>query len=309
MLVPPNCLAGKMTYIILTVLVLSATNSAMCWDFLTFTTLITQAVVDKAFSQRVGPLWPNGSYLNKARTPCGYGLLERFLAGFTMPQTISSQGSYSLEPINTSNAGYKINSGQDSVCFLLENRQLTGWDQYLKGHGMLVFRADTTNMDVWYDNTINCDPSHDYYVLVRANCQYDTTGTWFDSAYDPFPGTGNVTSINNDSIEPNLRSWSGKNCPFVISGIKEDNGVISFNVDPATTAVAAVKASSLSLSAVRSGNVLTVTTSDSASPVSLYRADGVLLNRVKVVGSADFTLPFHGLFIVNQGNVSRKIMF
>ncbi|MCH4156569.1 MAG: M6 family metalloprotease domain-containing protein [Muribaculaceae bacterium] len=251
----------------------------------------------------------NGSYLNKARTPCGYGLLERFLAGFTMPQTISSQGSYSLEPINTSNAGYKINSGQDSVCFLLENRQLTGWDQYLKGHGMLVFRADTTNMDVWYDNTINCDPSHDYYVLVRANCQYDTTGTWLDSAYDPFPGTGNVTSINNDSIEPNLRSWSGKNCPFVISGIKEDNGVISFNVDPATTAVAAVKASSLSLSAVRSGNVLTVTTSDSASPVSLYRADGVLLNRVKVVGSADFTLPFHGLFIVNQGNVSRKIMF
>jgi hypothetical protein len=85
--------------------------------------------------------------------------------------------------------------------------------------------------------------------------------------------------------------------------------VIKFTVVNAPSAVTAVKASSSSLTAVRSGNVLTVTTSDSSLPVSLYRADGVLLNRVNVVGSAGFTLPSHGLFIVNQGNVSRKIMF
>jgi immune inhibitor A len=250
-----------------------------------------------------------GSYSNLSRTPCGYGLYERYAAGFDVPQLISSTGSYSMQPINISNAGYRLNSGQDSVFFLIENRQQTGWDKYLRGHGMLVFRVDSTDVNVWEENTLNCDPSHNYYEMLRGICQYDTTGTWFDSAYDPFPGTGNVTSIKNDSIKPSLRSWSGVNCPFELSGITENNGVISFNVDLATTAVTAVKASSSSLSAVCSGNVVTVTTSDSSLPVSLYRADGVLLNRVKVVGSASFTLPSHGLFIVNQGNISRKIMF
>jgi immune inhibitor A len=253
-------------------------------------------------------LMASGSYLNKSRTPCGYGLYERYAVGFTVPQRISSACACSLQPINVSNAGLRLDSPNDSVFFLMENRQLTGWDEYLPGHGMLVFRVDSTSVLNWWFNQINIDPSYNYYLLLRADCQFDAKGNFFDSGYDPFPGTGKFTELNNTST-PNLRTLSGVDSPLGFSGITENNGVISFNVVSSSTAVTDVKASPSSLSAVRSGNAVTVTTSDSASPVSLYRADGVLLNRVKVAGSASFTLPSHGLFIVNQGLVSRKILF
>ncbi|MCH4156571.1 MAG: M6 family metalloprotease domain-containing protein [Muribaculaceae bacterium] len=249
-----------------------------------------------------------GGYLDNGFTPAGYGLYERYTAGFTTPQLISTAGSYSLDPINISNTGYRINSPQDNVYFLLENRQQTGWDKFLPGHGLLVFRVDSTDVSVWEGNTVNVNPAYNYYELLRADCQYYSDGYFRDSSYDPFPGTGNVTQLNN-ATTPNLRTHSGLDCPLVLSGITESNGVITFSVDNAPSAVAAVKASSSSLSALRSGNVITVTTSDSAQPVSLYRADGILLNRANVVGSASFTLPSHGLFIVNQGNASQKIMY
>jgi immune inhibitor A len=250
----------------------------------------------------------SGSYLNLARTPVGYGMYERYAAGFAVPQRIASKGSYSLQPINVSNVGLRLNSPQDSVFFLIENRQQTGWDSLAPGHGMLVFRVDSTDVDTWVANQVNAAPAHNHYVLLRADCQYDAKGNFFDSGCDPFPGGSNITKLNNVTT-PNLRTWSGLDNLLALSGIAENNGVITFNVDDATTAVTAVKASPSSFTAVRSGNLLTVTSSDSSLPVSLYRADGVLLNRVKVVGSADFILPSHGLFIVNQGNVSQKIMY
>jgi immune inhibitor A len=251
----------------------------------------------------------DGLDFNFSRNPVGYGLYERYTSGFTTPQVISATGSYSLDPINLSNTGYRINSPEANVYFLLENRQQTGWDEYLSGHGLLVFRVDSTDASVWENNIVNVNPAHNYYELQRANCQYDSSGIFYDSGYDPFPGTGNVTSLSNNAKSPSLRTWSGIDNPFVLSNITESNGVITFSVNNAPSAVTAVKASSSSLIAVRSGNVITVTTSDSAQPVSLYRADGVLLNRVNVVGSASFTLPSHGLFIVSQGNVSHKILF
>jgi immune inhibitor A len=242
------------------------------------------------------------------RVPAALGSYDRYSLGFASPQVISSVGEYSLNPITTSNECYRINSGQDSVYFLLENRQLAGWDTFVPGHGLLIFRVDSTDVQVWVDNTVNCDPSHNYFELLRASKTYNSENSVVSSKSDPFPGSAGITAINNSTI-PNLRTWSGLDCPFGLSNITESNGVITFTVVNAPSAVTAVKASPSSFTAVRCGNVITVTTSDSALPISLYRADGVLLNRVKVVGSADFILPSHGLFIVNQGNVSQKIMY
>jgi immune inhibitor A len=252
-------------------------------------------------------LMSGGDHQHFDRVPVALGSYERYALGFTSPKLISSKGACTLNPISTSNECYRINSQQDSVYFLLENRQKTGWDAYAPGHGLLAFRVDSTDVNLWEDNSLNCDPAHNHFVLLRVSKTYYNNR--IEAAQtDPFPGSNGATSITN-STTPNLRTWSGLDSKLGLSGIAENNGVITFNVDELTTAVTAVKASPSSFTAVRSGNVLTVATSDSSLPVSLYRADGVLLNSIKVVGSADFTLPFHGLFIVNQGNVSQKVMY
>ncbi|MGN1245097.1 MAG: M6 family metalloprotease domain-containing protein [Muribaculaceae bacterium] len=169
-----------------------------------------------------------GSYNNKGRTPVGYSALERMQAGFSLPTLISEVGDYSLNPIADAGECYRIESAVKNEFFLFENRRRTAkWDKYLPGDGMLVFRVDSTSTYPWSSNTINSNPSHNYYELVRAN---PTPG--YDSDGDPFPGRGNVTLLTNTTSPANLLSWSGKPTPFTLSNISEDaDGIVSFKVE------------------------------------------------------------------------------
>ncbi|MBQ3769719.1 MAG: M6 family metalloprotease domain-containing protein, partial [Prevotella sp.] len=81
-----------------------------------------------------------GCYLNNSRTPCGYSLFERYMVGFATPAVIDAEGSYTLNPVHESNTGFRINTPVKKEFFMVENRQKKRWDQYLPGHGMLVFR-------------------------------------------------------------------------------------------------------------------------------------------------------------------------
>ena len=166
-----------------------------------------------------------GCYLNNSRTPCGYSLFERYMVGFATPAVIDAEGSYTLNPVHESNAGFRINTPVKKEFFMLENRQKKRWDQYLPGHGMLVFRVDSTNTNVWNQNTINCNPKHNYYELVRAR------GIFGSGSYDPFPGTGKVTTLNNSTTPANLLTWAGKETQWGLNNIKETSGVITFNIE------------------------------------------------------------------------------
>ena len=93
---------------------------------------------------------------------------------------------------------------------------------------MMVYRVDSTSTSPWRNNTINCNPSHNYYEVVRAR---PNTTDMTSSAGDPFPGSGKVTKLTNSTTPANLLSWSGKKTPLVLSGITLDaDGVIHFNV-------------------------------------------------------------------------------
>lgn len=168
----------------------------------------------------------SGPYLNNSRTPCGYSLFERYQAGFATPQLITEGGDYTLDDIDKVNTGYRINTAVDKEFFLLENRQQGKWNAYLPGHGMLVFRVDSTDTSVWTSNDINCNPSHNYYELLRVNPRINGSSP-IDSGSDPMPGTSNVTELGNNTT-PNLRSWTGMLTGISLSNIKETNGVITF---------------------------------------------------------------------------------
>ena len=142
-------------------------------------------------------LMSNGCYFNMSRTPVGYSLYERYAIGFATPVTIDKEGSYSMENIGTSNTGYRINSQVNNEYFMLENRQpsLFKWDAYLPGSGMLVFRVDRTNNSVWNYNTVNNNPSHPYYELLRADGTAHYYEGYLASVYDTYPGKANVTEL------------------------------------------------------------------------------------------------------------------
>ncbi|MDY6249445.1 MAG: M6 family metalloprotease domain-containing protein [Prevotella sp.] len=170
-------------------------------------------------------LMAGGGYLNNSRTPAGYSLFERYMAGWATPQVIEEEGEYSLERVNESNTGFRINTPVNKEFFILENRQNTRWDTYLPGHGLLVFRVDSTNTSVWSQNNVNDNPAHNYYVLVRAR------GNNGSAAADPYPGTGRVTTLNNVTTPANLKTWAGKETKFGLINITERNGVISFGIE------------------------------------------------------------------------------
>lgn len=174
----------------------------------------------------------SGCYCNYGRTPTGYSLYERYALGFVSPAVVDSAGTYSMRSLEDYNEGYRINSAVDDEYFLLENRRKSGWNAYTAGSGMLVWRVDSTNASVWEGNTVNCNPDHNYYELVRANPN-STSSAGSDS--DPFPGTNNVTSLTNET-SPSIASWTGKETPFIISNISESSDdVITITVEAAVT--------------------------------------------------------------------------
>ena len=170
-----------------------------------------------------------GADLNYGRTPCGFSLFERYALGFATPQVIDAAGSYSLEALHSSNTGYRLNTQVNKEFFLIENRQKTKWDAALPGHGMLIFRVDSTSNAVWNYNTVNNNSNHPYYELLRAGgVRSNSNSISAGTASDPFPGTRNVTAINNET-SPNLKTWSGKLSNLAFRNIRESGGVITFD--------------------------------------------------------------------------------
>lgn len=168
-----------------------------------------------------------GSGNNFGRNPVGYSLYERYALGFAQPKMISSEGDFSIEPLDESNTGYRMNTDRAREYFLFENRQAGKWDTNLPGHGMLVVHVDSTNSRIWDYNEVNSRPDHMCYDLFRANYRGR------DSDSDPFPGSSDVTTITNFT-SPNLMSWNKSLSEYIINNITEVDGIINFTVAPDT---------------------------------------------------------------------------
>lgn len=82
-----------------------------------------------------------GSRNDGGRTPPSLTAMERMMAGWLTPTTLTRSGDYELNPIQQ-NEAYLIATDTEGEFFLLENRQQTGWDRALKGHGMLIYHVD-----------------------------------------------------------------------------------------------------------------------------------------------------------------------
>lgn len=164
-------------------------------------------------------LMASGSYNNDGKTPPNLSPWEKAFLGWTKPINAGKTAqSLKLYDYGTTNHNiYQLNASgtyqnhdEPGVCYYIENRQQTGWDAYLPGHGMLIWKLDYDE-SLWDNNVLNtyglC-----HYTVVSATGK--TSGIGSDK--DPFPGANNVTSWNGLSGKPLLN-------------IEEKDGVITLD--------------------------------------------------------------------------------
>lgn len=176
-------------------------------------------------------LMASGNYNNDGRTPPALSSYERLELNWLTPKDLSYPLDVTLRPI-ADNCAARIPTERVNEYFLLENRQKTGWDSFLPGHGMLVWHIDY-NPNIWDRNVVNRDPAHQYVDIVEANGAADhSQGAGFT-----FPGTSGKTSFTSLTV-PALRSWSGQEIPLPITDIAESpDGAVSFKVAGGKTPV------------------------------------------------------------------------
>lgn len=174
-------------------------------------------------------LMASGNYLNDGRTPPALSAYERLELGWIEPKTLSYPLTVELPPLAVpdpdGDADFRvcrIDTERQNEYFLLENRQRTGWDTYLPGHGMLVWHIDY-NPNIWDRNVVNNTPSHQYVDIVEAN---NATSHTQDAGF-PFPGTARKTELTS-TTSPALRSWSGQAIDVPITAITESGSAITF---------------------------------------------------------------------------------
>ena len=154
-----------------------------------------------------------GSYNNDGKTPPSYTIYDKYFLGWATP---TNPGNTAQVLTLNANEGYQLASSNSllaststNTVYYIENRQNSGWDAALPGHGMLVWKI-MYNQTAWNDNGPNDTNGTIRYALVSASGKTTKIG----SAADPFPGTSNKTTWTTLSGKP-------------LKDITEKNGVIT----------------------------------------------------------------------------------
>ena len=187
-------------------------------------------------------LMDDGEYVDNGYTPTEYTAWEREAMGWFEIDTLNTSGFYTMTNINEEGGkAYRIINNEDSSeCFILQNIQLTGWNSKLDGHGMLVMHVDFSP-SIFRNNTVNNTIGHSRMTFIPADEEYIsafqidaetiTRQMYCDNhAGDPFPGTKDVTAINE------FPAYSGIMKERVYD-ITEHQGRLSFYFDDGTTGI------------------------------------------------------------------------
>ena len=166
-----------------------------------------------------------GNYNDDSNTPSAYTSYERWFAGWIEPTEITEMTRVTdMEPITEKPEAYILyNEKNRNEYYLLENRQLTGFDAAQYGHGLLILHVDY-NKDVWESNKVNTSASRQRMTIIPADNNFIFSGAGF--AGDPWPGrTGNTALTNYTTPAATLYSDNSDGTRFMskaIDNITED---------------------------------------------------------------------------------------
>jgi len=134
--------------------------------------------------------------------PWEFTSYERIACGWLTPIELKEGCEVKdMKPLNEAPEAYIIyNEGNRNEYYLLENRQLKGFDAGGYGHGMLVLRVDYDEK-AWSMNMVNTDKARQRMTIIPADNVYNSlAGGIANVAGDPFPGTKKKTQLTDNSF-------------------------------------------------------------------------------------------------------------
>lgn len=144
-------------------------------------------------------LMSNGAYLNNGNTPPNLSVWEKYSLGWVDPEMMCANEHVILpadgktyRKLNRSCIPSSEGAFTTDTTFYFENRQMTGWDTYLPGHGMLVWRVVYDKND-WYYNGPNNHSTRFQLMTADGSTPYTTGTTGGKRQNVPFPGSKEYT--------------------------------------------------------------------------------------------------------------------
>lgn len=183
-----------------------------------------------------------GTYNDDQRTPSGYTAMDKFTLGWIEPLVLEgSAANVTLNPFgDTHEAVFLVNPDNTNEYYTLENRQQSGWDAGIPGHGLVISYCHYDSR-LWKRNTVNAAASGYEHVRLIAADNIWNSELRADEAGDPFPGTTGNTSFNA-STQPAALWYSNRQAPkFGIYNIREsEDGVVTFDYSADTSGIGEV---------------------------------------------------------------------
>lgn len=138
-----------------------------------------------------------GSYNDDGNTPPNYSIFDKYYLGWCTPKFLAKDEQKTVTLTTTEYGdGYQINGGTSllpytntKTIYYIENRQKSGWDAALPGHGMIVWQVKYSSSS-WENNDLNNTGGSPRYTVLSASGDPKNIG----KTTDPFPGTGKVTT-------------------------------------------------------------------------------------------------------------------
>lgn len=156
----------------------------------------TSGSSNSAFGMDAWSLMDYGCYSDDGYKPTGYTSYERWMSGWLTPKRLTEATTITnMAALTESPEAYIIyNDNYPDEYYLLENRQQTGSDLMIEGHGLLVLHVDY-DADAWFNNEVNNVKSHQRCSIIAA----DNKMSYENLSGDPFPGTSHKTQLTDSS--------------------------------------------------------------------------------------------------------------
>lgn len=168
-----------------------------------------------------------GVYNNDLLTPPMYSAYERWWMGWLNPTLLNTASTVTLDELNSTHAAAYLTDNGDTVTnilspnpstfYVLENRQQSGWDAYLPGHGMLITKIQYSDSK-WRYNNVNNSASELGVDIIEADGLTPTKAVeeGYGKPGDAFPtGSTSFSAVQN----------------YQLTEIAEANDVITFKVN------------------------------------------------------------------------------
>lgn len=165
-------------------------------------------------------LMDGGNFTDYGWCPPNYSSLEKYLLGLSDPTELTDATSI-IDMLAVSEGGktYQVKKHQWEY-YMLENRQWSGWDACLPGHGLVIFHVDY-DLSAWSGNSVNNDAQHHRYDLFHAdNMDYND---WDEILYGTNP------TVNNHS-----RYLCTSTYPYIFDGEVVNNELTDKSLPAAT---------------------------------------------------------------------------